>query len=330
MATITFYYKKDDVGVDEIKDQLLNVQNEIPFNLIDICLDEDEDLSSRFDDRTPSLQIGPYRLTAPFDEINIRVALNAVKDREAAIDPEVLKKRNQNLMHISGLEKFSYWLSRYYMLFISAVLALFLFFPFLAPVLMKNGQTSGATVIYKVYKIFCHELAYRSFYLYGEQLYYPRELANISGVITYEQATGMSAQEIDFARDFVGNEATGYKIAICERDIAIYGSFLLAALLFQFTGKKLKALPWYFWVLIALVPIGLDGVSQIPSLSSGWPTWLPIRESTPLLRVLTGALFGFGTSWFIYPLMEESMVETRSAMSQKMAIKKKLIKQGRI
>ncbi len=330
MATITFYYKKSDNGIEAIQSQLKKIQEEIPFQLIDLCLDDDKDVSIHYDDRTPALQIGPYRLTAPFDDVNIRVALNSVKDRDAAIDPEVLKKRNQNLMHISGMEKFSYWLSRNYMLFIAGVLALFLFFPLMAPVLMKTGQTTQANVIYKVYKIFCHELAFRSFYLFGEQYYYPRELAGISNVITYEQATGMSAQEIDFARNFVGNDVMGYKIALCERDVAIYGSFLLAALLFQLTGKKLKALPWYLWVLIALLPMGLDGGSQIPSLSSGLPVWLPIRESTPLLRVITGALFGLGTSWFIYPMMEESMVETRSTMTQKMAIKKKLIKQGRM
>ncbi len=330
MPTITFYYKKSDPELDSIKEKLAKLNQEIPFQLIEICLDDDPDLASRYDDRTPAMQIGPYRLTEPFDEVNIRVALSAVKDREASLDQEGMKKRNQRLTTISGLEKFSYWLSKNYMLFISFVLFLFLLFPFLAPVMMKNGQPSGANAIYKVYSIFCHQLAYRSFYLYGEQAFYPREIANVPGVITYEQATGMNSQDISFARQFVGNELMGYKIGICQRDIAIYTSFLLAALIFQFSGKKWKSLPWYWWVLIAVLPIGLDGVSQMPSLSAGWPGWLPIRESTPYLRVLTGALFGFGTSWFVYPLMEESMKETRAAMAQKFAIKRKLMKQGRI
>ena len=53
---------------------------------------------------------------------------------------------------------------------------------------------------------------------------------------------------------------------------------------------------------------------QIP----GWPFW-EYRESTPLLRTLTGALFGFSTAWFGFPLIEESMAETRVNFAAKKA-----------
>jgi hypothetical protein len=76
-----------------------------------------------------------------------------------------------------------------------------------------------------------------------------------------------------------------------------------------------------------MVPIALDGVSQIPSLSSGWPAWIPIRESTPLLRVITGFLFGAGTGWYMFPLMEESLKDTRVLLTRKIAILKKIEKQ---
>jgi hypothetical protein len=46
---------------------------------------------------------------------------------------------------------------------------------------------------------------------------------------------------------------------------------------------------------------------------------LPYRESTPLLRVLTGGLFGFTTAWFAFPYMEESMAETRQFFIKKFA-----------
>jgi len=196
----------------------------------------------------------------------------------------------------------------------------------MAPILMVRGHETGAKVIYKVYSLFCHELAFRSYFINGEQAFYPRELANIPDFVTYEQATGMSAFDITYASKFTGDSILGYKVALCERDIAIYGSFILAALFFQFTGRKIKALPWYLWIIFALLPIGLDGVSQLPSLASGWPSWMPIRESTPLLRTITGALFGLGTSWYLFPMMEESMVETRASLARKFAIKKKIKK----
>ena len=71
----------------------------------------------------------------------------------------------------------------------------------------------------------------------------------------------------------------------------------------------------WVWLLIAIAPIGLDGFSQL--LSQPPLGLFPFRESTPTLRVLTGFLFGFFTAWFGYPLVEESMVDTRKLMQAK-------------
>jgi hypothetical protein len=38
-----------------------------------------------------------------------------------------------------------------------------------------------------------------------------------------------------------------------------------------------------------------------------------------LLRVITGALFGFATAWFSYPYIEESMAESRQFFVKKHA-----------
>ncbi len=160
----------------------------------------------------------------------------------------------------------------------------------------------------------------------GEQFYYPRVQANIPNVITYEELTGMPAEDIIFARLFIGDEKAGYKIALCQRDLAIYLGLGLFGFVFHLSGKKIKGIRWYVWFLIALFPIALDGVSQLPGLSTGWPGWLPIRESTPLLRTLTGTLFGAGTAWYVYPLMEDSIKETRFALKRKMTVAEKFYK----
>jgi len=44
---------------------------------------------------------------------------------------------------------------------------------------------------------------------------------------------------------------------------------------------------------------------------------LPYRESTPLLRTITGFLFGFATAWFGYPMAEEAMRDTQQYMGMK-------------
>jgi uncharacterized membrane protein len=70
-----------------------------------------------------------------------------------------------------------------------------------------------------------------------------------------------------------------------------------------------------------LGPIGLDGFSQLLG-QTGWAIfdWIPLRESTPMFRVVTGGLFGLTSAWFGYPYMEESIKENRREMQLKQAI----------
>jgi uncharacterized membrane protein len=326
MARVTYYYRRSDTQAEETKQKIKQLAEEAGFSVIDICLDDEPELSSYYDDITPALQIGPYRLKYPFNEKDIIVAFSAYREHveNNPVSDEEKAKKDAKLLKVSPLERFSFWLSNYYVLFITGILILFLGLPFMAPVLKEDGHSGGAEVIYRIYSVFCHQLSFRSYFFYGEQAYYPRELAHIQGVITYEQATGKSALDTAYARIFEGNSVMGYKVAICERDIAIYGSLILFGLFFHFSKRKMKALPWYLWVIFAIIPIAIDGGSQLFSLGGTWPAWFPVRESTPLLRTITGALFGVGTAWYVFPMMEESMIQTRTAMARKLAIKKRL------
>lgn len=209
----------------------------------------------------------------------------------------------------SKAAKFSIWFNRNYMWIICGLLFLFLFIAFLAPVLMKLQLEAPAKLIYWTYNAFCHQLAFRSWFLFGEQPFYPRQLAGFNGVLTYESITNDQKLDLFFARNFNGNIKMGYKVALCQRDTAIYASLLVCGLIFQISGRKAKALPWWSWVLIGLVPIGLDGISQFGSLGISFLSWLPVRESTPLLRTITGCAFGISTAFFLFPLIEENIQE---------------------
>jgi len=90
---------------------------------------------------------------------------------------------------------------------------------------------------------------------------------------------------------------------------------LLFGVGFAVTGRKIKPVHWIIWILIGLVPIGLDGLSQLASQPP--MNFLPYRESTPLLRSVTGFLFGFMTAWFGYPYVEETMSENRKILDEK-------------
>jgi hypothetical protein len=74
-------------------------------------------------------------------------------------------------------------------------------------------------------------------------------------------------------------------------------------------------------VLIAIVPIGIDGFSQLfanPPFSGFGLGFYPIRESTPFLRTLTGALFGLGNAWLVFPYIDESMIDTREMLETRL------------
>jgi uncharacterized membrane protein len=71
------------------------------------------------------------------------------------------------------------------------------------------------------------------------------------------------------------------------------------------------------WLLIGILPIALDGGTQLLSSISINP--FPVRESTPLLRTITGLLFGVMNIWLAYPYVEESMIETQALVSAKLA-----------
>jgi uncharacterized membrane protein len=183
---------------------------------------------------------------------------------------------------------------------------------------MNAGMPALARPIYSVYGAVCHQMAFRSWFLFGDQPVYPRQAAGVEGFTTYGEATGLNEEDLLEARRFIGNEEVGYKVAYCERDVAIYGAMLLFGLVFVVSGRRIPSLPWYGWVLIGIAPIGIDGFSQLLSQIPGWPFW-DYRESTPLLRTLTGGLFGFSTAWFGFPLIEESMAETRVNFAAKKA-----------
>jgi len=48
--------------------------------------------------------------------------------------------------------------------------------------------------------------------------------------------------------------------------------------------------------------------------------WLPARESTPLLRTITGVLFGIFTGWYLFPMFEETMKGNRAVLMKKKEI----------
>ena len=97
---------------------------------------------------------------------------------------------------------------------------------------------------------------------------------------------------------YVGSPALGYKVAVCERDTAVYLALLLAGMAFALLRRRLRPLPIRIFALLCL-PIVADGLGQLIGLwvSSWWS------------RVASGTLFGIACVWLAYPYIEAGMKE---------------------
>ncbi|MEX2143096.1 MAG: DUF2085 domain-containing protein [Anaerolineales bacterium] len=322
MITVTLYTKKACSLCKKALSDLKALRAKIPHNLALVDIETDPALKAAYGERVPVLQAGPYTLSAPFSRKQAQATLAAAHDRQEqlASDPGFQARKARSEL-LTPTDRLNSWWSQRYLVVLNLIIFLYVGLPFLAPMLMKAGYPQAARPIYGLYGAVCHQLGFRSWFLFGEQAMYPRATAGLQGVETFQAATGIDESDprnLLAARDFIGNEELGYKVAFCQRDIAIYGAMLMFGLLFAVTGRRIRPLPWYLWLLIGIAPVALDGFSQLLSQFPGF-SWWEYRESTPLLRTLTGALFGFTTAWFGFPLLEESIAETRVVVASKKA-----------
>lgn len=155
--------------------------------------------------------------------------------------------------------------------------------PVAAPVLMASGQPRLGQLLYTVYSPLCHQLPERSFFLFGPQVSYTlRELEHLLGS--------------DVPLRYIGDPTIGYKMTVCQRDLATYAAMWLASLVFVPLRQRVRPLPLKAFALLCL-PVAVDGLGQLFGL------W----DSTPWRRVLSGALFGAACIWLAYPHMEAGM-----------------------
>ncbi len=331
MLNVTLYTRKECTLCDEVKADLNELQSQYPHRLVEVDIESETVLLAKFGLEIPVVEVGPYTLKSPITRQKLQMTLGAAVDRKNQLeklgDPEYKMKLEKGKKVTTG-DKVSFWIAKRYLLMLNMFMLIYVGLPFLAPTLMKLGAELPARAIYRMYSPLCHQFGFRSFFLYGDQVVYPLAEAGMTGVKTFEQATGIVQLDDPYsptrfaARKFTGDEVVGFKVALCERDVAIYLAILLFGILFGLSGRRIKSLHWALWLLIGLAPIGLDGFSQLFS-QFNWQwlsSMLPYRESTVYLRVITGALFGFTTAWFAYPNIEESMNETVQYYVKKFAV----------
>jgi uncharacterized membrane protein len=190
-----------------------------------------------------------------------------------------------------------YWLARHWVALFNVAIGLYLAGAVLPAILMHLGATGLAGALYAFYRPFCHQYPFRSWFLFGESAIHP-----LHEPIPIPEMNRMSR--------FVGSAEAGYKMALCQRDIAIYTAMLAVGMIYGVARKRFKisALPLWLFFGFSLVPMMLDGGVQWLSYAI-WQ-FLPgvlaePFETVPAMRALTGALFGAGVIAVGYPYVNE-------------------------
>ena len=213
----------------------------------------------------------------------------------------------------------SQWLSTNWLGIFLTAYGIWVFTPFLAPLLMKIGWGSAGKAIYFIYSFFCHQLPERSFFLFGKKTMY-----SISEI----QAAWQITLNPMILRQFIGNESIGWKIAWSDRMISFYTSVWFFAVAWFPFSRKIKPLSWWGFALL-LLPLAVDGgthaISDLAGIGQGFRDtnqWLAILTNNSLptsfligdalgsfnswARLITGLLAGLGIVWLAFPYLEES------------------------
>jgi len=231
----------------------------------------------------------------------VREAESRIQARHAAASParDAATRLNRGVLFLA-----SHWIALFNLLMVVHLAG-----AVLAPVAMHLGLTRIGGALYALYGPFCHQYPFRSWFLFGEAAAYPlRE--------------PVSVLEMSELGHFVGNPEVGYKMALCQRDIAIYAAMLLAGLIYGPLRKRVRIPPLPLWLtfVFGILPMFLDGGVQwlsyalwqfIPALLSQ-----PF-ETIPAMRTLTGALFGLGVTAVGYPTLAIYFDDIRATLKKK-------------
>jgi uncharacterized membrane protein len=194
-----------------------------------------------------------------------------------------------------------------------AALGLYAGLPWLAPVFMKLGWEPPGRILYMAYSTQCHQLANRSYFLFGPEWMVPPDRLAAAGAET--SMLGLRA--------FLGSSEIGWKVAWSDRMVAMYSSAFLFLLIAPISRRLRRPLSVGVFLLMTL-PLALDGTTHFLSDLQGFGqgfrdsnAWLVTLTNGGLpasfyagdawgsfnatARLVTGILFGVGAAWTLVP-----------------------------
>ena len=226
-------------------------------------------------------------LSAPIDEAGLRAALTIARygmpDRTGIVPT---RKREP------FLDRAARFIGRHWLRLAVVGMAVYVGFPWLAPVFAALGWWGIADPIYTVYALTCHQLPERAGNLFGYQVAFCyRNTALYGGVALFGAAFGMARQ----------GSVPGW------------------------LGFLRRPLPWWGLVLF-LLPMAVDGITHMLGLrDSGFAAMGDMDASFGSfyfgsqpgslnwwLRIVTGLLAALGAVWFAFPRMQRAVDDSEA------------------
>ena len=174
---------------------------------------------------------------------------------------------------------------------------------FYVPYAASQGDT-GAPFMYAAFAPTCHQLTSRSNCL----------LVSQEGKYSFGDCLPSDTLSYTRANEVENGTASGYKLPVCSRDVAIYLAMLLGALALPFV-RRTESDDWpNKWLLVAAcIPIAIDGGTQL----------IDMRESSNFIRMVTGAIVGVALPFYIVPMLNSLWEIVEEKLGKEKKAKKK-------
>jgi uncharacterized membrane protein len=163
---------------------------------------------------------------------------------------------------------------------------------FITPILAFD---SDASILYNAFTVACHQKLSRSLCLFNDG-----ESSWIADCIPQEGEYIANSSDKSIIK-VETDDAVGFKMPVCSRDIGLYLAMLIGGLIYPLARRLDDKTLWpSIFLILALVPIGLDGGVQLISDMGIVPF---VYESTNAIRLITGGIAGLAAAFYAIPVL---------------------------
>jgi len=258
---------------------------------------------------------------------------------EATLTAAEVAQRHRAIRVVNG----TIWFTNHWLMLFSIGFGALMIAPFLAPIFLSLGWNEPARAIYSFYSLLCHQMAQRSFFLFGQG--HPIAMYNLNALPIGTSGGTVSSEAIDMdsLRAFIGNATLGWKVAWSDRMVYMYVATWVGGIAYALLPrrKEVHSLSVIGFGLF-LLPMAIDGFAHFLSdlqggLSGGFrytndwlaqlthhalPQWFYVGDAfgsfNSVIRLISGICFGIGVVWFMFPRIDQAMRETRAQLHAKL------------